>query len=66
MQLANARPTISLEELYGQVMFSNSLTHGDRQHLKNILLSESLSHSEMAIVDRLLYNVRRGWLHLID
>jgi hypothetical protein len=66
MQLTHNRPTVSLEELYGQVMFSNSLTHADRHHLKNLLLRESLSNSEMAIIDRLLYNVRRGWLQVTD
>lgn len=57
---------VALEELYGQIMFSNVMTLADRQQLKIVLLKECLSEDEMAIVDRLLYNVRRGWLQLVE
>ncbi|GAB4284407.1 MAG: hypothetical protein Fur0025_15150 [Oscillatoriaceae cyanobacterium] len=57
---------VALEELYGQIMFSNVMTLADRQQLKTVLLKECLSEDEMAIVDRLLYNVRRGWLQLVE
>lgn len=66
MHLTSNLPKLSLEELYGHVMYSNRLTSGDRQKLQKILLSEYLSDSEMAIIDRLLSNVRRGWLQLTD
>ena len=59
-------PQVALEELYGQIMFSNVMTLADRQQLKTVLLKECLSEDEMAIVDRLLYNVRRGWLQLVE
>ncbi|HIK08738.1 MAG TPA: hypothetical protein IGS52_00455 [Oscillatoriaceae cyanobacterium M33_DOE_052] len=59
-------PQVALEELYGQIMFSNVMTLADRQQLKTVLLKECLSEDEMAIVDRLLYNVRRGWLQLAE
>ena len=66
MHLTRNLPKLSLEELYGYVMYSNRLTSGDRQKLQKILLSEYVSDSEMAIIDRLLSNVRRGWLHITD
>ncbi len=66
MSLTKNRSKLSLEELYGQAMFSTVLTASDRQKIKNLLLGESLSHSEMLIIDRLIYNVRQGWLHLTD
>lgn len=66
MALTRTLTKPSLEELYGEVMFSNSLTTADRQQLKNTLLRESLSSSDMAIIDRLLHSVRRGWLHVTD
>lgn len=64
--MASYMPQVALEELYGQIMFSNVMTLADRQQLKTVLLKECLSEDEMAIVDRLLYNVRRGWLQLAE
>ena len=40
---------MTLEELFGQVMFSRTL-----------------NDDEYAIINRLLYNVRRGWIKLVD
>lgn len=57
---------VSLEELFGQVMFSNVVTYRDRQQLKAALLRETLSDDEQAIINRLLYNVRRGWVKLVE
>lgn len=57
---------VSLEELFGQVMFSNVVTPRDRQQLKAALLRETLSEDEQAIINRLLYNVRRGWVRLVE
>jgi hypothetical protein len=58
--------SVSLEELFGQVMFSNVVTYRDRQQLKAALLRETLSEDEQAIINRLLYNVRRGWVKLVE
>ena len=57
---------VSLEELFGQVMFSNVVTQVDRQQLKAAILKETLSEDEQAIINRLLYNVRRGWVKLVE
>ncbi|RAQ40151.1 hypothetical protein B9S53_17435 [Arthrospira sp. O9.13F] len=56
----------SLEEMFGQVMFSSVVTTEDRQQLKATLLKETITEDEQAIINRLLYNVRRGWVRLID
>jgi hypothetical protein len=66
MELTAAMSQVPLEELYGQVMFSNVVTRADRQQLRAALLKDCLSEDEQAIIDRVLYNVRRGWLQLID
>lgn len=66
MEITASLPAMPLEELYGQIMFSNVVTVSDRQQLKAALLKECLSEDEQAIIDRLLYNVRRGWLQLVD
>ncbi|MEB3829202.1 hypothetical protein [Phormidium sp. CCY1219] len=66
MELTASMPQVPLEELYGQVMFSNVVTMADRQQIRAALLKECLSEDEQAIIDRLLYNVRRGWLQLIE
>ena len=56
---------ISLEELFGQVMFSSVITLQDRQVIKNLILSGVLTEDEKAIINRLLYNVHRGWIELL-
>jgi hypothetical protein len=66
MQFPNYLYQVTLEELYGQVMFSNVVTHTDRQLLKAALLKDSLSENEHDIINRLIYNVRRGWVRVVD
>ena len=56
---------ISLEELFGQVMFSSVITPQDRQIIKNLILSGVLTEDEKTIINRLLYNVHRGWVELL-
>ncbi|CAD5978388.1 hypothetical protein PCC9214_04379 [Planktothrix tepida] len=57
---------VPLEELFGQIMFSSVVTRSDRQHLRSAILGESLTDNEKVIINRLLYNVRRGWVKLVD
>ncbi|MGB3534839.1 MAG: hypothetical protein WBA13_15170 [Microcoleaceae cyanobacterium] len=58
--------SLSLEELFGEVMFSSLITRSDQQRLLQALKSKSLSDDETAIIQRLLYNIRRGWIRLVD
>ncbi|MDJ0553710.1 MAG: hypothetical protein QNJ68_04560 [Microcoleaceae cyanobacterium MO_207.B10] len=55
-----------LEEVFSQVMFSNVVTRNERNQIKNVLLTYSLNEDEYAIINRLLYNVRRGWVKIVD
>ncbi|EGK90020.1 MULTISPECIES: hypothetical protein [Microcoleus] len=57
---------MTLEELFGQVMFSSVVTRHDRRQLRSALLERTLNDDEYAIINRLLYNVRRGWVKIID
>jgi hypothetical protein len=57
---------ITLEELFGQVMFSSVVTRHDRRQLRSALLQRTLNDDEYAIINRLLYNVRRGWVKIVD
>ncbi len=57
---------MTLEELFGQVMFSSVVTRHDRRQLRSVLLERTLNDDEYAIINRLLYNVRRGWVKIID
>lgn len=57
---------IALEELFGQIMFSSVVTRNDRQQIRAAILENNLSEDEKAIINRLLYNVRRGWVRIID
>ena len=56
---------MSLEEVFGEVMFSSVITRKDRQVIKDVILSGVLTEDEKAIINRLLYNVRRGWIELL-
>ena len=56
---------ISLEEVFGQVMFSSVITPQDRLVIKNAILNRVLTEDEKAIINRLLYNVRRGLVKLL-
>ena len=57
---------MTLEELFGQVMFSSVVTSNDRKVIRSALLAGCLTEDEKAIINRLLYNVRRGWVKLVD
>ena len=57
---------MTLEELFGQVIFSSVVTRHDRRQLRSALLERTLNDDEYAIINRLLYNVRRGWVKIID
>ncbi len=57
---------MTLEELFGQVMFSSVVTRHERRQLRSVLLERTLNDDEYAIINRLLYNVRRGWVKIID
>lgn len=57
---------MTLEELFGQVMFSSVVTRHDRRQIRSALLERTLNDDEYAIINRLLYNVRRGWVKIID
>ncbi|MGB3404699.1 MAG: hypothetical protein WBA77_18590 [Microcoleaceae cyanobacterium] len=58
--------SLSLEELFGEIMFSSLITRSDRQRLLQALDSDSLNEDETAIIQRVLYNIRRGWIRLVD
>ncbi|NES67013.1 MAG: hypothetical protein F6K24_18055 [Okeania sp. SIO2D1] len=56
----------ALEELFTQVMCSSVLTPKERMQIQKILLEGYLNDDEYAIINRLFYNVRRGWIKLVD
>ncbi len=58
--------SLSLEELFGEIMFSSLITRSDQQRLLKALNSDSLSEDETAIIHRVMYNIRRGWIRLVD
>ena len=59
------QPT-SLEEIFGQSLCSGRLTHCDRFHIRNALLTSKLSNEHQDIINRLIYNARRGRIRLKD
>lgn len=56
----------SLEEIFGQSLCCGKLTRGDRYQIRNALLQNSLSEDHQDIINRLIYNAKRGRLSLSD
>lgn len=56
--------TTSLEDMFGKVLMSGFISLTDRLLLQSILLSESISDEHHAIINRLLYGVRRGFIKM--
>ncbi|MEB3273500.1 MAG: hypothetical protein ACO4CG_03110 [Prochlorothrix sp.] len=56
----------AIAALYAQVNETDELTLADRHALRAALLSGSLTDEEAECVNRLLYAVRRGRLHISD
>lgn len=56
--------TTSLEYMFGKVLMSGYISLTERQLLQSILLSESVSDEHHAIINRLLYGVRRGFIKM--
>lgn len=57
--------SVSLEDLFGQVLLSGLLTPIDRMQIRAVLLNESISEEHHVIINRLLYGVRRGFIKLV-
>jgi len=58
--------SISIEEVFGQIICSGKISLRDRQLIRSALLEDSLTEEHQAIINRVLYNVRRGFLKLVD
>ncbi len=56
----------TIEQLFGQIMSSSAVTYSDRKVINNALLDGRLTKTEQAIINRILYSVRRGFVRLLD
>ncbi|MCT7951481.1 hypothetical protein NG798_16890 [Ancylothrix sp. C2] len=56
----------TLPELFANVWKQGMMTASNRQSIKSALLTGSLSETELRIINRMLYAVRRGWLRVAD
>jgi hypothetical protein len=61
----NKRPK-PLEELFGDILFSGQMTQTDRYYLRTALLRNSLSEEHQDIINRLIYNIKRGRVRMMD
>jgi hypothetical protein len=66
MTYSNHQAPTSLEEIFGKSLSSGKLTHCDRFQIRNALLQNSLSEEHQDIINRLIYNAKRGRLSLLD
>lgn len=58
----NDPAALSLEDMFGKVLVSGFMSLTDRKRLQSILLDESIGEEHHAIINRLLYGVRRGFI----
>jgi hypothetical protein len=66
MKYSNDQSLNSLEEIFGQSLSCGKLTHCDRFQIRHALLQNSLSDEHQDIINRLIYNAKRGRLSLSD
>ncbi|WP_293134213.1 hypothetical protein [Okeania sp. SIO3I5] len=67
MRLLNISPAESLlEEIFIQVMSSNVITINERKQIQSVLSGGDLGDDESAIINRLVYRIRRGWVKLVE
>ncbi len=64
LSVNNNQSPATLEDLFGKVLVSGFITSTDRQRIKTVLLNETISEEHHAIINRLLYGVRRGFLKM--
>ncbi|KOR37390.1 hypothetical protein AM228_07000 [Planktothricoides sp. SR001] len=62
MKYSHNQASTSLEEIFGQSLSSGKLTHCDRLQTGNALLQNALSEEHQDIINRLIYNAKRGRL----
>ncbi len=57
---------VRLEDLIEQILLSQTVTQADRYQVMLALLADAVSHTELILINRLLYGVRKGLLKLAD
>jgi len=62
MKYSHNQASTSLEEISDQSLCSGKLTHCDRLQTGNALLQNALSEEHQDIINRLIYNAKRGRL----
>ena len=67
MKLVNISPAKNvLEEVFSEVMSSSVITSDERQQIRRVLFNGYLDDNEYAIINRLVYHVRRGWVKVVE
>lgn len=56
----------AIAELYASATATGKITLADRYGLLAAMLTQSVSVEEMKAIDRLLYSLRRGHIHVVD
>jgi len=56
--------SVSLPEVYFQIWESGTMSLSARTILQAFLLEEQLKEADRALIDRLLYAVRQGWVSI--
>ena len=64
MSSSHINQSVSLPDVYFQVWESGTMSLSARTILQASLLEEQLKEADRALIDRLLYAVRQGWVSL--
>ncbi|MGD1806269.1 hypothetical protein ACP6PL_12630 [Dapis sp. BLCC M126] len=67
MRLLNISPAKNvLDEVFSEVMSSSMITSDEREQIRRVLFTGYLDDDEYAIINRLVYHVRRGWVKFVE
>ena len=57
---------VAIEELVSNILIERRVTRSDRAQLMRAFLSDTLVETEIVLIDRMLYGLRKGLLQLTD
>lgn len=66
MSSSHSSRSITLPDVYFQVWESETMTLSARAILQESLLGEQLKEADRALIDRLLFAVRQGFVSLVN
>ena len=57
---------VCLEDMVGQILITGKITYLDRYNLMLALMADALEETDLLLIDRLLYGVRKGLIAVAE